>query len=238
MQLSFDAADRLVELVQARRGPVSATDAATDALRASLRTRGDRPLAPRRRRSGRGPAHLAGRLDPPCRSSGCGSAARGGALRRRRPRDHGPDARAPLASARSARSGSVRSSSPIRSRRSSTRACRFRRGDPDHRHRSRRDPWSAAAGGRGEAVPPFRRRRGDRRAQRPLRSRVSRLRGRAVRRAAHRLTRRRHRLARTAPARGADAQGRAVRRSPTSSACRPSRAIVRFPMRERPPRSS
>ena len=66
MQLSFDAADRLVELVEARRGPVP-VDEAAGPLRARLGADGDCTIAARRRRHGRCAARLArhvGRRSP------------------------------------------------------------------------------------------------------------------------------------------------------------------------------
>ena len=59
MQLSFDAADRLVELVEASRGPIPAARGGPLALRARLGADGDRALAARRRRLGRRAARLA-----------------------------------------------------------------------------------------------------------------------------------------------------------------------------------
>ena len=62
MQLSFDAADRLVELVEARRGPVPADEAARIAVRARERADGARAVAARRRRHRRRAARLARRI--------------------------------------------------------------------------------------------------------------------------------------------------------------------------------
>ena len=103
MQLRLDAADRLVELVEERRGPVVAEEAARRlfALRQA-------PVALAR-------ALLAEVVEADARLAWNGDAvalaraarrrppARGRDLRRRRPRDDGPAARARRRSARSAR---------------------------------------------------------------------------------------------------------------------------------------
>ena len=102
MQLSFDAADRLVELVQARHGPVPAEDAAralyalrhvpTGLARSLLDDVVTRRRAPR----------LARRERRARRAAGCRRRARGGDLRRRRPGDDRSLARQRRRSARSA----------------------------------------------------------------------------------------------------------------------------------------
>ena len=102
-------------------------------------------------------------------------------------------------SSRSARSGSRRSSSERRSRRSSTRVCRCRPRSPRSPGSARRDLRQRP--GRRSRRPPLprvRRRGGARRAQRALRHRLSRSRGRAPHREAGGGAGRRHGLARAA----------------------------------------
>ena len=106
MQLAFDAADRLVELVEERRGPVSAAEAARHlfALRhapeALARSLLEDVVAGDSRLDWRG---LGRRARRPARRL---ASARGGALRRRRPGDDRPRARRVRRSARSAPYGS------------------------------------------------------------------------------------------------------------------------------------
>ena len=89
MQLSFDAADRLVELVQARHGPVNATDAARElfalasAPTAIARSLLDEVVTGDARLQWRGAS--VGLAD----DAGCGARARVGHVRRLRPRDDG-----------------------------------------------------------------------------------------------------------------------------------------------------
>ena len=122
VQLSFDAADRLVELVEARRGPVDGDGGGAEPLRARERPDRPRPLAPRRRRRGRRAPRLArrlGRARGPSRARTSSSSTRTSSSSTSRRRASRRGARG---SARSARSGSARSSSRTPSRRSSTRA--------------------------------------------------------------------------------------------------------------------
>ena len=127
MQLSFDAADRLVELVEARRGPVPAEEAArvlfalASAPAALARSLLDDVV------SGRRPPRLARDVGRPRRPAGSRRPPRGRALRRRRPRDDGPLA-AHLADLRDRRAARPRPRARrTRSRRSSTPASRCRR---------------------------------------------------------------------------------------------------------------
>ena len=125
MQLSFDAADRLVELVQARRGAVTAEEAARVlfALERAPATlarsllgdvvEGDARLAWLGARVGLA-TRTPGRPRSRTRSSSSSTSRRPGSRR------------AATASARSAPSASARSRSPRRSRRSSTRHARSR----------------------------------------------------------------------------------------------------------------
>ena len=202
MQLSFDAADRLVELVETRRRPIPAAEAAQVALRARLGADGDRALAARRCRHGRRAARL----------------ARCGCRARRCPGGH------------DAARGRRRSSSSI-SRRPGSRPTSSRiveigaqkvEGlalgatfetlvDPGVRLPDAitaltgigRDDVRGAPGGRprGSSLPRLRRRRGARRAQRTVRHGVSRSSRRAHHRPARRGAGRRHGLARAAAAR-------------------------------------
>ena len=113
MQLAFDSADRLVELVEARHGPVPAEDAARALFALRARARGPRALAARRRRRGRCAARLARRERRARRAARrARSPLEHGDVRRRRPGDDGPlaghardlrDRRRPRPRARAAR---------------------------------------------------------------------------------------------------------------------------------------
>ena len=96
------------------------------------------------------------------------------------------------------------------------------RADGPARHRA---PQRAAAAGRGQPVPRLRRRRGARRPQRALRPRVPRPGDRAAHRLADRRTRRGHRAARAPPPGGTRAAGEP----------RPARALPRHVRAAVPP---
>ena len=238
MQLSFDAADRLVELVQARHGPVARGRGGPRAVRARARPGRARPLAPRRRRRRRRAALLHRDARRPRGRSARGRAARGRGARRLRPRDdralredlphlrdrgrararargrrHVRDARRPGHRAAGPRRRADRdpAGGPAAAPRIELALRRFLEfaGDvPLVAHNARFDVSLPRPGGRGADGPPLRR------------------------------ARPRHRLARAAPARAAGASASPCGSSRTSSASPSSRATARFPTRSRPPRSS
>ena len=237
MQLSFDGADRLVELVEARRGPVPAGDAArslfalASAPTAIARALLDDVVSGDARLAWRGAA--VGLADPP----GAALAARARLVRRVRPRDHGSLACA-LADRRDRRAagGGARGRRHVRDPRQPGRAA----ADGDHRpdgHRPGRRARSAVRRPRRAPLPLVRRRRRPRRPQRALRHGLPRPRRRAADGPARRGSGRRHGLARPAAAEPAGRSGSASRTSRTSSARRSSRVTGRSPMQRRPPRS-
>ena len=222
VQLSFDAADRLVELVQARRGPVAADEAAREAVRARERAR---RRSPARCSTTSSPADVAARLARRAR-------------RARRP----ARARRPLEDAHFVVLDlETTGLSPRTARICEIGAQRVRAleladafetlvdpGMPIPAPRSPRSRGSRPATLRGapraelavRRLPRVRGRRRARRAQRPVRPRLPRPRGRAADRPTGRRAGRGHRLARPTaarrPARGASslALARALPRRP------------------------
>ena len=204
MQLSFDGADRLVELVEARRGPVPAERRGPLALRARVGPDGDRAGAARRCRLGRRTARVAWRRGRARRSTRRRPAARARLVRRLRPRDHRSLA-CPLADRRDRRAagGGARGRRHVRDPRQPGRAA----ADGDHRpdgDRPGRRARSTVRRPRRAALPLVRRRRRPRRAQRALRHGLPRPRRRAADGPARRGAGRRHGLARPAAAERAD----------------------------------
>ena len=237
MQLSFDGADRLVELVEARRGPVPASEAArslfalASAPTAIARALLDDVVAGDARLAWRGAA--VGLADPP----GAAIAARARLVRRLRPRDDRPLAR-PLADRRDRRpaGGGARGRRHVRDARQPGRAA----ADGDHRpdgHRPGRRARRAVRRPRRASLPLVRRRRRARRPQRALRHGLPRPRRRAADGQAGRGSGRRHGLARPAAARAAGRSGSASRTSRTSSGRRSSPVTGHSRMPRRPPRS-
>ena len=185
MQLSFDAADRLVELVAGAPRAGAGRRGRARALRARR--------APRRRsrarcsttssRATRGSPGAARPSGSPTRRAR--DAARGRDVRRLRPRDDRPLARRARASVEigaAARRG-ARARRDVRDARR-PRACRCRAGSRADGIGAGDAPRRAAAGPGGAALPRVRGRRGARRAQRALRHGLPRPRGRAAHRAA------------------------------------------------------
>ena len=202
MQLSFDAADRLVELVEARHGPVAAEDAARELY------------ALRHVPAGLARSLLSDVVDGDARLAWRGgsvalAAPPGAALALEdatyvvvRPRDDRPLARLvrDLRDRRRARPR-ARARGALRDAREPAPAAAGadRGADGD---RSGRASGSAAGRAGRAPLPRVRRRRRARRPQRPLRHGLPRPRGRAAHGPSRRVAGRRHGLARAAAARG------------------------------------
>ena len=237
MQLRLDAADRLVELVEERRGPVVAEEAARRLF--ALR---------------QAPVALARSLLAEVVEADARLAWNGDSVALARPLGVDlllEDATYVVVDLETTglRPGLV---ADLRDRRRQDRRLRDRRRVRDARRsrarrsarRSRRSPASPTGSCAARRAPPvavqpvpaLRGRRRARRAQRALRPLVSRPRDGAADRVAARRARRRHGRARAARARRPRAARVASRSSPISSARRCSRAIARFPTRRRRPR--
>ena len=222
MQLSFDAADRLVELVQASRGAGRVGGGGARAVRARARAGGARPLAPRRRRRRRRAPTLArrarrprGRRAAPTRCSRTPSSSSSTSRR--------PGSR-PRATA-SCEIGALRVEALEIAETFETLVDPGRRAAAVDRRadRASRDAELRGAprsGARRPPLPRVRGRRAARRAQRALRRGLPRPRGRAAHGPPRRRARGRHRLARAAPSAPAERALLARASSRTSSARR------------------
>ena len=228
MQLRLDAADRLVELVEERRGPVPADEAARLVLKLGRgRARRARALAARRggSRTTRACAGPATSSRSPARRARrcCSSRRRSSSSTSRRPAC-GPARRG---RARSARCACARLELEERFQTLANPGARLQPAVAALTGPARRRAAARAAGRGGRpALPRLRRRRGPRRAQRALRHGVPRQRDDAADRPPCRRDRRRHGRARAPPAR--------------APAREPRRALV--PLRDRraavPPRAA
>ena len=224
VQLAFDAADRLVELVEERRGPVRGRGGRARASSRSRHVPGrPRARAARRRRRGRRAARLA-------RRARSGSPIRP-ARRSRSSRRRYVVVDLETTGLSPGRSRDLRDRRRAGPRRSSSRSAFETLVEPGRaaaagdRGADRASTTAALRGAppaaaRRAALPRVRGRRRARRPQRALRPRLPRPRGRAADRPPARGARRRHGLARAAAARRAGRRAWASPRSRTSSAPR------------------